>query len=177
MSDKQIAWQGRFLRAVVEQGWEYVERRGLTGIVGIIPLTTDGKVVLIEQYRVPAHSWVIEAPAGLVGDEPGTEGEPFEAAARRELLEETGYEGARWERLFDGVVSAGLTDERITWYLATGCRKVGPGSGDGTEDITVHEVPLAEAPAWIAEQQRAGKTVDVKALAILTFWLRPSPVK
>ncbi len=176
MNEKHVVWEGRFRQVVVEDGWEYVVRRGLTGIVGIIPVTGDGKVVLIEQYRVPVHSWVIEAPAGLAGDEPGAEKEPLEVAARRELLEETGYEASRLERLFDGVVSAGLTDEQITWFLATGCRKVGPGGGDGSEEITVHEVPIDEVLGWIDQQGRAGKLIDVKALGMIAFWLRTPPI-
>jgi ADP-ribose pyrophosphatase len=175
MSEKQVVWQGKYLQVVIDRGWEYVERRGMTGIVGIIPVTEDGKVVLIEQERIPAGSRVIEVPAGLVGDEPGAEGEPFEVAARRELLEETGYEAGTLERLFDGVVSAGLTDERITWYLATGCRKVAQGGGDASEEITVHEVPLDEVLGWIEVQRRAGKEIDVKGLGMLAFWLREPP--
>jgi ADP-ribose pyrophosphatase len=175
MSEKQTIWEGRFLRVVAHDGWEYVERRGITGIVLIVPVTDDGKVVLIEQYRIPVAARVIEMPAGLVGDDAGYEDEAEEAAARRELLEETGYEAGKMERLFDGVVSAGLSDERLSFYLATGCRKVGAGCGDGSEDITVHEVPLEEAFDWVATRCRAGATVDAKAMAILSFWLRPPP--
>ena len=131
------------------------------------------EVVLIEQLRVPAGARCIELPAGLAGDEPGTEDEPFETAARRELLEETGYEAGRLEHLYEGVVSAGLTNESMTWFLATGCRKVGPGGGDDAEEIDVHVVPLADVLQWIEEQQHAGKTFDVKALSILDSWLKP----
>jgi len=113
---------------------------------------------------------VTELPAGYLDPR-----EAPEDCARRELLEETGYEAGRMERLFDGVVSAGLTDEAITFYLAHGCKKVGPGGGDGSEEITVHEVPLAEVLDWIVDQRASGKQVDVKAMAILAFWLRQAP--
>lgn len=176
MSERETVWEGKHLRVVVNQGWQSVERLGITGIVCIVPITDDGKVVLIEQDRIPVEARVIELPAGLVGDEPGMEEEPFEEAARRELLEETGFEAGSMERLFDGVVSAGLSDERLTFYLAHGCRKVAPGGGDGSEDITVHEVPLDEVLDWIVEQRGMGKTVDVKAMALLDFWMRPPPV-
>lgn len=176
MSEKETVWEGKYLRVVLNKGWQSVERLGITGIVCIVPITDDGKVVLIEQERLPVGARVIEMPAGLVGDEPGKEEEPFEEAARRELLEETGYEAGSMEPLFDGVVSAGLSDERLTFYLARGCRKVGPGGGDGSEDITVHVVPLDEVLGWIADQRKEGKTVDVKAMALLDFWMRPPPV-
>ncbi len=173
--EKKTMWEGKYLKVVLNQGWQYVERQGITGIVCIIPVTEDGHMVLIEQHRVPVDARVIEMPAGLVGDEPGYEDEPFESAARRELLEETGYEAGTMERLFDGAVSAGLSDERLTFYLARGCRKVAEGGGDSTEDITVHEVPLGgdEILDWIEAQTSAGKTIDVKVMAILYFWLRP----
>jgi ADP-ribose pyrophosphatase len=173
MSDKETVWEGKFLKVVVDDGWQYVVRQRITGIVCVVAVTDDRKLVLIEQYRIPVAARVIEMPAGLVGDEAGHEDEDEEVAARRELLEETGYEAAHMERLFDGVVSAGLSDERLTFYLATGCRKVGAGAGDGTEAITVHEVPLDAALDWVGEQRRAGATVDAKAMAILAFWLRP----
>ena len=173
MSERETVWEGKHLRVVVKQGWQCVERKGITGIVCIVPVTVDDELVLIEQYRAPVDARVIEMPAGLVGDEPGKEDEPFEEAAGRELLEETGYEALTMERLFDGVVSAGLSDERLTFFLAKGCKKVGPGGGDSSEDITVHVVPRKNVLGWIEEQRRAGKTVDVKAMAILAFWLNP----
>lgn len=173
MSDRETVWEGKYLRVVVNRGWQYVERRGITGIVCIVPLTHDGKIVLIEQERVPVDARVIELPAGLVGDEPGKEGEPFEQAARRELLEETGFEAGSMEQLFEGAVSAGLSDEEITFYLARECRRVAPGGGDASEDITVYEVPCDQVLDWIDEQRSLGKTVDVKAMALLKFWLSP----
>lgn len=173
MSDKQTVWEGKFLKVMVHDGWQYVVRQGITGIVCVVAVTDDRKLVLIEQHRIPVAARVLEMPAGLVGDEAGHEDEAEEVAARRELLEETGYEAARMERLFDGVVSAGLSDERLSFFLATGCRKVGPGCGDGTEAITVYEVPLDEALDWVDARRRTGVLVDAKAMAILAFWLRP----
>lgn len=176
-TDKQVVWQGKFIEVAVERGWQYVSRRGISGIVCIVPITEAGEVVLIEQERIPVGQRVIELPAGLAGDEPGQDDESFETAARRELLEETGYEAETLEPLFDGVVTAGLADERLNFYLATGCRKVGAGGGDSSEDITVHVVPMAEVLDWINQRLGEGLTIDVKAMAILHFWLRRSPLK
>jgi ADP-ribose pyrophosphatase len=174
--ERRVVWQGKHLEVVVDRGWEMVARRRITGIVCLVPLTPSGEIVLIEQERRPVGRRVIELPAGLVGDEPGQEDESLESAAARELEEETGYRAERVERLFDGVVSAGLSDESIAFYLASGCRRVGPGGGDGSEDITVHVVPLDEALGWIEARRRTcGVTADVKMLAALHFWAARMP--
>jgi ADP-ribose pyrophosphatase len=112
---------------------------------------------------------VIELPAGLVGDEPGTEAESFETAARRELLEETGYEAANWRLLCTGVSSPGMTDEAITYYLATGLTKVGEPVGDGHEDITVHVVPRRELLTFLKMKQDEGAMIDLKMFAPLVY--------
>ena len=89
--EKRVLGQGRFLRLVEEGGWEFTERMGSNGVVVIVPLTDAGEIVLVEQYRPPLKCRVLELPAGLVGDKLEFEGEAFEAAALRELEEETGF--------------------------------------------------------------------------------------
>jgi ADP-ribose pyrophosphatase len=108
---------------------------------------------------------VIELPAGLAGDVPGEEDEALEAAARRELLEETGYQAKEMVRLFHGPPSAGITSEELTFFLAEGVERVAAGGGDPSEDITVHAVPLDTVADWLEEQARLGKRVDVKVYA------------
>ena len=166
-NDKRIIWRGSHLDLVMRGSWEFVERKNLRGIVCIVALTDDGKIVLVEQYRPPVSSRVIELPAGLVGDLPGQESEALEAAARRELIEETGYDAGRMERLFDGVPSAGLCDEHITFFLATELAKVGPGGGDHNEDITVHETPLDGLLDYLDSRVRTGVKVDAKIFSPL----------
>ena len=68
-----------------------------------------------------------------------------------------------------GPVSAGLSDEVITLFRATGLTKKAAGGGDASEDITVHHVPLDRIDAWLAEQTKAGKMVDLKLYAGLRF--------
>jgi len=166
-NDKRIIWQGEHLDFVMRGNWEFVERKNLRGIVCIVPLTDDGQIVLVEQFRPPVASRVIELPAGLVGDLPGQESEALETAARRELLEETGYGAGRMERLFDGVPSAGLCDEQITFFLATELTKTGPGGGDDNEDITVHETPLDGLLDYLDARTQAGVKVDAKLFSPL----------
>ena len=165
----EVIADGKHIALVRRGGWEFARRKGVSGIVGIVAVTDDGKLVLVEQYRAPVRASVIELPAGLAGDAKGHEREDLAEAARRELLEETGYEAKRMERLAAGAASAGMTDEIITLFRATGLKKTGEGTGDETEDITLHEVPLADAVRWLAEQERGGKLVDLKVYCGLYF--------
>src|SRR5580704_13589060 len=91
---KRTLFEGKHIRMVARGDWEYAERKNVTGIVAIIAVTAEGKLLLVEQYRPPLGKTVIELPAGLAGDIAGQEGEAMVTAARRELLEETGYEAA-----------------------------------------------------------------------------------
>ena len=166
---EKVLAEGKYLRLVNRGGWEFVTRRNITGIVGIVAVTGEGKMILVEQRRPAIRKSVIELPAGLAGDAAGTAGEDLAVAARRELLEETGYEAAGMEYLCEGTASAGLSDEVIALYRATGLKKVGDGGGDEHEEIEVHEVPVGEVAAWVAGQARAGKGVDLKVWAGLYF--------
>ena len=110
---------------------------------------------------------MIEIPAGLAGDIPGHDEEAFVIAAKRELLEETGYEAKNWEALFTGASSAGLSNETLTVFKATQLTKVAPGGGDDSENITVHEVPLKEVDQWLSDKQNQGILVDIKLQCLL----------
>jgi ADP-ribose pyrophosphatase len=168
-SHDKVLWEGRHLKMILRNGWECVERPGVTGIVGIVAVTDDNKLVLVEQYRPPVGGPVVELPAGLVGDVAGQAEEGLEDAARRELEEETGYRAEKLERLCEGVPSAGMSDEVITLFLATGLRKTGPGGGDESEDIVVHEVPLVDVMDWLSLQEQRGVRIDLKVYTGLWF--------
>jgi ADP-ribose pyrophosphatase len=165
----QILHEGRFLRLVSDKTWEYVERRNVSGVVAILAITEENKVLMIEQYRPSIRRMVVEVPAGLAGDIAGAENEDLAEAARRELLEETGYEAKGMEFLADGPSSAGLTSEFVSFFRATGLAKVAEGGGDHSENIEVHEVPLATLEQWLAERRAAGRTVDNKVYSALYF--------
>src|SRR4051812_27176295 len=154
--ENRVLAEGKYLRLVNRGGWEFVERRNVTGIVGIVAVTDSGNMVLVEQYRPAVGVSVIELPAGLAGDVAGTEGEALAEAAKRELLEETGYEAAEMEYLGEGTASAGLSNEIIALFRATGLKRVAGGGGDASEEIAVHEVPLDQVARWIAEQAQKG---------------------
>ena len=126
-------------------------------------------MVLIEQYRIPLDRRVIELPAGLVGDLAENKEEGLLEAARRELLEETGYEAQSIDYLLDGPSSSGMTNEVFTLVLARDVRKVGSGGGDATEEIRVHVVALDEVDAWLASKRREGFMISPKIFAALYF--------
>jgi len=155
---KSVPFSARYLDVIWEDGAEYVHNRRSRGVVLIIPVTGDGRIVFIEQYRLPLKSTVIEYPAGLVGDEPHLTDESFETAARRELLEESGYEAGELEFLLRGPSSPGSSTEIVTFYLARNARRVG-GTAHG-ERVEVQCVALADADDWLAERTRRGALVD-----------------
>lgn len=171
MSSKEILGSGRFLSLVCEDGWEYAERRNVTAIVAMLAEVGD-RLLLIEQYRAPVKSRVVELPAGLAGDVEGSEDEPIEEACQRELEEETGYRAERFTFLTRGPASAGACSEVISFFRAEGLRKVSEGGGHGGEDIQVHLVPSGDLDSFLEGKVREGVYVDPKVYAGLYFWLR-----
>jgi ADP-ribose pyrophosphatase len=156
---------GRFLTFIDDHGWEYVTRPGVDGIVVIVAFTDEGKLLLVEQPRPAVRRHVIELPAGLAGDGAGRSGEALAEAASRELVEETGYEAAEIVLLAEGPTAVGVSDETVSFFHARRLRRVGPGGGDDTEQITVHEVALPDLPAFLADGRRRGLAVDAKIYA------------
>ncbi len=165
----ELLAEGRFLRFGIRDGWEYAARKGMSGIVGILAVTDDGKLILVEQFRPPVAANVIELPAGLIGDEEGVEGEGILDGAARELLEEAGYRADHWEILCSGPVSPGSMQEVLHLVLADGLTRVGPGGGVPGESLRLHEVPLDGIEEWLREREREGAMVDLKIYAGLHF--------
>ena len=160
----EILYDGDWLRMRRRGHWEYVERVHGEGMaVIVIASTPEDRVLFVEQFRVPLGARTIEMPAGLVGDE--HDGDTLAAAARRELVEETGWEAGRVEVLLVGPTSSGMSSERIAFVRATDLRRVGRGGGIGDEAIIVHEVPRAEAPAWLMRKREEGYELDLKLWA------------
>ncbi len=166
---KKTLYEGKYVRFVDLDGWEFVERHGASGVVIIIAVTDARRLVLVEQFRPAMGKQVIELPAGLAGDIEGQEDEALITAAHRELIEETGYQAEEMVIVAEGPPSAGLATEILTLIEARGLKKIGEGGGDESEDIIVHEVPLDEVVPWLKEQAGKGKAIDVKIYGGLFF--------
>jgi len=161
----RVVAKGRYLTFLDDDGWEYVTRPGVTGIVVIVAVTAGERLILVEQWRPAVHQRVIELPAGLVGDVEGQRAETMHDAAARELEEETGYRADELRLLFEGPIAVGVSDETVSFFDARGLTRVGAGGGDETEDIVVHEVPLAELKTFLAAKAKEGLGVDPKIFA------------
>jgi ADP-ribose pyrophosphatase len=159
----EVVYGGRFLKVVRRGTWEFVTRAKATGVVAIIALHDDGRLVLVQQRRPPVNADVLELPAGLAGDGDGDES--LLTAAQRELLEETGYEARDWQALPSALSSGGLTDEEATFFLARGLTRRHDGGGVEGESITLHEVPLRELSRWLSVRLARGIKMDAKLLA------------
>lgn len=128
--------------------------------VNVIPLTEDGQVVLVRQWRHGTRRVTLEIPGGLVepGDDP-------EAAARRELLEETGYSARKMTLLGAVEPNPAFLNNRCHTFLAQELQKVSPQNQDEKEDIEVTTCRLSEVETLIR------KGVISHSLVICAFYL------
>jgi len=113
------------------------------GAAVILAVDDEERVLVVVQYRHPAGRRFVELPAGLL-DKPGED--PVEAA-RRELLEETGFEAETWTHLGSTWSSPGITGELIHLYLAQGLAEADRGdfvAEHEEADMQLHWLPLAD---------------------------------
>lgn len=109
------------------------------GAVAAVPLTGDGKVVMIRQYRQAAGEVLLEIPAGTLDP-----GEDPHACVSRELIEETGYRSDRTTLMFRSYLAPGYSSEMLHTFLAEGLAHVGQRAEED-EFLEVVEIPLDEA--------------------------------
>jgi ADP-ribose pyrophosphatase len=140
------------LRAVVRHGPSAV----------VVAVDAGERVLLVRQFRLPAGGSLWELPAGRVNRD-----ETPLAAARRELLEETGYRARRWKKLLAFYPSPGYVTERMHLYLATGLKR-GEARPDDDERIRCRWFSRRE----LADRLRSGRIVDGKTLVGLLLWER-----
>ena len=169
--NKKPLWTGNFLRTVLikysahcnssnsveTRDWESVERVNCSGIVGIVPVTDSGEIILIRQFRPPVNGYVVELPAGLCDM-----GEALEDAAKRELIEETGYSAGSMRFLVKGPMSSGSSSEMLNVFVATDLTYVGIGTRDETENIEVLKIPSENCASALLQMQADGSIIDLK---------------
>lgn len=136
----------------------------------IVPLTRDGRVVMVRQRRHGIGQETLELPGGMIDPDDAS---PLEAA-RRELLEETGYRAEKVEAIGSIAPNPAMMTNRCWSFLARDVEQVADLDLDGGEDIDVVLVPYAEIPAMIARGEIAHSLVVVAFCYALG--LRPPPV-
>ena len=178
LGNTKIAHAGKHI-SVLEQSYEnthngrigtyeVVVRNKVAGIVSVLPVTQDNEIILIRQFRIPLGREVIEQPAGL-NDKIG---ESNVDAAKRELLEETGYSSDELEYILTVPTSSGLTNELISCYIAKNCQKVSQLLDlDSSESISVLTLPIETAFQYLVEESRKGNLVDSKVFMMLQWYL------
>jgi len=133
------------------------------GAVAVLPVLSDGSIVLIHNYRFAVDEHLLEIPAGML-----EEGEDPADCAARELAEETGYTAGRIERLGEFFTAPGTTDERMHAFLATDL-------ADGEQNLEPYEEIRVEVrpETKVREMAISGELHDGKTLAALAlYWLR-----
>lgn len=130
------------------------------GAVVILPWMDEDKVCLIRSYRVAVNATLLELPAGT-----RETGEPPEATAHRELLEETGFRAGRLELLGQFYASPGIMDEQMRVYVAQDLRFEKPNREPG-EQIENLIVPFDQALKWAID----GTIQDAKTICGLLLW-------
>ncbi len=149
--------------AVVEPGGVRVTRDVVThtGSVVLLPVFPDGRILLVRQYRHAVRQFLWELVAGRI--------EPNErpiVAARRELLEETGYTARRFRKLLDVFPTPGFVSERMLVYLAVG---LWPGAArpESDERITARRFSARQLERMI----RRGTLRDAKSIVGILHYL------
>jgi ADP-ribose pyrophosphatase len=167
--NQRLFYQGRKFNFEVSQRrlpngvvgeWECIQHPG--GALAV-PITADGQLVLVRQYRFTVAGRLLEFPAGTVevGENPAE-------TIKRELEEETGYRGHRWQTLGKFPLAPGYSDEYIYAYLAQDLEKLEtPPAQDEDEDIEVVLMSFTEFEQAIA----AGEPIDAKTITSY-FWMR-----
>jgi len=127
------------------------------GAVAVVPVTSDGTVLLVEQYRGPVDQLLLEIPAGTRD----VSGEAPERTAARELAEEVGVRPGALTHLCTFYNSPGFCDEETLLYLATELTPCATGrSGVEEQHMTVHEVALTSVDALVSDGTlRDGQTI------------------
>ena len=163
---RELRYQGTILKIyedrVIANGheckWDFIHH---DGAAAVLPVTDDGKILMVRQYRNALDRFTLEIPAGKL-DEPG---EPTLTCATRELEEETGFKTQDMEFLISVNTTVAFCDEHIDIYVA---RNLTPSHQHLDEDEDI-QVEYWELDA-LKEQIFAGKITDAKTIAAITAY-------
>lgn len=174
--DKKTVWEGRFIRSIIltykdhsgnTRNWEAVERVNCNGIIAVVPVTKNRELLLIRQFRPVVNNFVIEFPAGL-----NDKNESLVDAAKRELIEETGYFADDFIFLCEGPLSSGLSTEILSVFMA---KDAIPATGElkqqypaeETENIELIKTPIAELHDALENFRKNGDYIDLKIYGLV----------
>ena len=150
---------------------DIVRHTGSVVILAVDDTRSEPKVLLVRQYRHAAQQFLWELCAGRIDRDKNHKAEPELAAAKRELLEETGYTAKRWKRVLHFYASPGFVAETMSIYLARGLT---PGTAQPEEDevIEIRFFPLRTAVRMVMN----GAILDGKSISGI-LWLSQSTAK
>lgn len=162
-----VVYRGRILNLRVDNVRVPSGRRAYREViehspaVGILPVTPEGKILLVSQFRYAIGEEILEIPAGIVEND-----EPFEDAALREMQEEVGYTASELTEIASFYTSPGFSNELLVLYLASGLI---PSKLQEDEDefIQVVSVDPEEIPVLLKE----GRIQDGKTFAALSWFI------
>lgn len=166
---RKIGYRGKVYTVVVDRVREpkgvvalreIIRHHGSVVVLAVDDSVSPPRVLLERQYRYAADAYLWELPAGHIDP-----GEAPAKAAKRELLEETGFAAKRWKRALKFFVSPGILDETMEVFLATGLTE-GEAAPEDDERIQTRFFPLPE----VLKMAQDGSIRDAKTLVSL-FWL------
>jgi 8-oxo-dGTP pyrophosphatase MutT (NUDIX family) len=161
---RRVAYENPWITILHDEVIRPDGKPGIYGVVqfghlaiGVVPMDAQDRVLLVGQFRytMDHYSWEVPEGGGDFDEDP-------EAAARRELAEETGYRGGKWRELCRAELSNSVSDEETIMFVATDL-EAGEATPEGTEQIQMRWVPFDETMAMI----RRGEIRD--AMTILAM--------
>ena len=171
--NRKVVFEGKYLRFVSKDAetstgkrvtWETIERVNIhgKGAVVIVGLTREKELILERNWRASLESFIIQFPAGLTD----IAEESAEEAARRELLEETGYTAKKLIPIISVPVSPDLTPTTASHFFAPEVEFVGKQNGDASEEIEVLKIPVQKLDDFLLNLSRDTK-LDLRVPGIL----------
>ncbi|HEY7329405.1 MAG TPA: NUDIX hydrolase [Gemmataceae bacterium] len=163
---RDIVYSGRKIQVAVDRSvtadGRTIQRDAVLhpGAVAILPLIDAERICLLRNHRFILNDVLWEIPAGTL-----EAGEAIEAAAARELAEETGYQARHWQKMLEFYPSPGILSERTHLFVASELT-AGVMRPEADEQLEPHVVPWSQALKWTLD----GTIRDAKTLLALLWW-------